>query len=84
MYRLLLFLTCPSASTIHYIMTPEEFRTAFLEAQNGLGNSLQIVAGLSSTLAELTAQLDTIVENIRADYTQMNAIVEEFLNQQNQ
>lgn len=73
-----------NASSSHQTMTPEEFRVAFLEAQNGLGNSLQTVSGLSSTLAELATQLNATVETIRVDYARMNAIVEEFLDQQNQ
>lgn len=82
MYLLLLILR-PSASSHNNTMTPEEFRVAFLNAQNGLGNSLQTISGLSATLTDLAAQLNATVETVQATYVQMNTIVEEFLDQQN-
>jgi hypothetical protein len=62
-------------------MTREEFRDAFLEAQNGLANSLQALASLSTTLVELTTTLDTVVASVQADYIKMNEVVGTYLDQ---
>ena len=63
-------------------MTPEEFREAFLEAQNGLGNDLQALANLSKTLVDLTSRLSSTVGAIQTDYNKMNEAVAKFLNEQ--
>ena len=63
-------------------MTPEEFREAFLEAQNGLGNDLQALANLSKALVDLTSRLSTTVGTIQTDYVKMNEAVAKFLNEQ--
>ena len=62
-------------------MTREEFREAFLEAQNGLANSLQTLSNLSSTLSNLTATVETIVSDVRTDYLRMNEVVASYLDE---
>lgn len=56
-------------------MTPQEFREAYLESQNDLGNHLQ-------TLADLTSQFGELISLISADYLRMNEVVDEFITQQ--
>lgn len=56
-------------------MTPQEFREAYLDAQDALGNRLQRLEGFASELAQLTQQL-------RADYERMNCAVDEFVSTQ--
>lgn len=62
-------------------MTREEFREAFLEAQNGLANSLQALSSLSASLLELTTTIDTVISDVRADYIKMNEVVGTYLDQ---
>lgn len=64
-------------------MTPEEFKTAYLAAQNDLGNELQNFMSLSQKLDELTANFNQLSETIATRYLQMNQIVEAFINEQN-
>jgi hypothetical protein len=56
-------------------MTPQEFREAYLESQNDLGNHLQ-------TLANLTSQFGELITLISNDYSRMNEVVDEFITQQ--
>ncbi|NJO40401.1 MAG: hypothetical protein HC769_18730 [Cyanobacteria bacterium CRU_2_1] len=63
-------------------MNLEEFRNAYLEAQNGLGNDLQTLINLTRTLTELASRLNDRAESIQANYARMNAVVEQFLNEQ--
>ena len=63
-------------------MTREEFREAFLEAQNGLANSLQSLSNLSTTLTSITATIETVVSDVRADYLKMNEVVAMYFDEQ--
>jgi hypothetical protein len=56
-------------------MTPQEFREAYLESQNDLGNHLQ-------TLTDLTSQFEELISLISADYSRMNEVVDEFISRQ--
>jgi len=56
-------------------MTPQEFREAYLESQNDLGNHLQ-------TLSDLTSQFEELITLISADYLRMNEVVDEFISRQ--
>jgi hypothetical protein len=62
-------------------MTREEFREAFLEAQNGLANSLQSLSNLSATLTGLTTTMETVVSDVREDYLKMNEVVATYLDE---
>jgi hypothetical protein len=55
-------------------MTKEEFRAAYLQAQNGLGNDIQSLVVLVSRIQELT-------EKIASDYRTLNQIVEKYLSE---
>ena len=63
-------------------MNSEEFRQAYIEAQNGLGNELQTLISLSSTLTEIANSLGAIAHTIQTDYARMNQVVEQYLNDQ--
>lgn len=65
-------------------MTLEEFKKAYLEAQNGLGNDLQALIDLSSDLSQLAAVLSELAETVRQDYERINRVVEEFIQSQEQ
>lgn len=56
-------------------MTPQEFRDAYLEAQDALGNRLQNLEGFACELTQLTKLL-------RADYERLNGVVEQFVDVQ--
>ncbi|GEM_PF-6626979 len=60
-------------------MTREEFREAYIEAQNGLANNLQALSNLSTVLSELTSTLNTVATSVQADYIRMNEVVTQFL-----
>jgi hypothetical protein len=64
-------------------MTPEEFKTAYLAAQNDLGNELQNFMSLSQKLDELTANFNQVSETIATRYLRMNQVVEAFISEQN-
>lgn len=64
-------------------MTPEEFKTAYLAAQNDLGNELQNFMSLSQKLDELTTNFNQLSEAIAARYLRMNQVVETFMSEQN-
>lgn len=63
-------------------MTPQEFRAAFLEAQNGLGNSLQNLIMLSERINELTTRYNELSTQVQSNYERMNAVVEQYLKSQ--
>lgn len=63
-------------------MTPEEFRDTYLTVQNGLGNDLQSLILLLGNLRELASRLNAQVEAVQANYTQLNQVVEQFINEQ--
>ena len=63
-------------------MTPEEFKTAYLAAQNDLGNELQNFMSLSQKLDELTANFSQLSEAIATRYLRLNQVVETFINEQ--
>ena len=65
-------------------MTLEEFKKAYLEAQNGLGNDLQALIDLSSDLSQLATVLSELAETVRQDYDRINRVVEEFIENQEQ
>lgn len=65
-------------------MTLEEFKKAYLEAQNGLGNDLQALIDLSSNLSQLATMLSELAETVRQDYERVNRVVEEFIENQEQ
>lgn len=56
-------------------MTPEEFRQSYLSVQDSLGNNLQ-------TLTILSSDFSSILEQVVADYRNLNEIVDQFLSQQ--
>lgn len=63
-------------------MTPQEFREAYLEAQNGLGNDLQALISLSHNIGELAAKFNELAEATQNNYARINQVVEEFINTQ--
>jgi hypothetical protein len=63
-------------------MTLEEFRTAYLEAQNGLGNDLQTLISLSRSLSDLASRITDRLESVQTSYIKMNEAVEQFINEQ--
>ncbi len=63
-------------------MTPEEFREAYLDAQNGLGNHLQTLSSLARTFADLAIRFDHLASVIQTDYSRMNEVVEQFISEQ--
>jgi len=65
-------------------MRLEEFKQAYLEAQNGLGNDLQTLVNLSSDLSRLATVLGELAETVRRDYERINRVVEEFIDSQEQ
>lgn len=65
-------------------MTLDEFKKAYLEAQNGLGNDLQALIDLSSNLSQLATMLSELAETVRQDYERVNRVVEEFIENQEQ
>lgn len=56
-------------------MTPEEFRQSYLSVQDSLGNNLQ-------TLTILSSDFGSILEQVVADYRNLNEIVDQFLSQE--
>lgn len=56
-------------------MTPQEFRQTYLEFQDSLGNHLQ-------TLTMLSAQLTSTLAKVESDYRALNAMVDQFINEQ--
>jgi hypothetical protein len=60
-------------------MTIEEFRQAYLDAQNGLGNDIQALLILSRNLSELATRVNQMAETTQVNYVQMNQVVEEFI-----
>lgn len=56
-------------------MTPQEFRDAYLEAQDTLGNRLQ-------RLESFAGEFSRLMMALRADYEHLNHVVDEFLAQQ--
>lgn len=65
-----------------HVMNIEEFREAYLEAQNGLGNDIQALINLSRNLTELATRVHELAENTQANYLQMNQVVEQFIHSQ--
>ena len=65
-------------------MTPEEFREAYLAAQNGLGNDLQTLVSLSRNFSELANQFSELASKIPVNYSKINEIVETFIDEQKQ
>jgi hypothetical protein len=65
-------------------MNIEEFREAYLEAQNGLGNDIQALINLSRSLTELATRVNQLAETTQANYIEMNQVVEQFLQSQEQ
>jgi len=63
-------------------MTPEEFREAYLAAQNGLGNDLQTLVSLSRSFSELSKQFSELADKIPVNYSKINEIVETFIDEQ--
>ncbi|MBD1863008.1 MULTISPECIES: hypothetical protein [Trichocoleus] len=63
-------------------MTPEEFREAYLAAQNGLGNDLQTLVSLSKKFSELATKFSELADKIPVNYSKINEIVEDFIDQQ--
>jgi hypothetical protein len=63
-------------------MTPQEFRQAYLEAQNSLGNDLQSLVLISSNCNGLASEFNNLADNIQANYLRMNQMVEEYLKEQ--
>lgn len=63
-------------------MNIEEFREAYLEAQNGLGNDIQALINLSRSLTELATRVNQLAETTQANYIEMNQVVEQFLQSQ--
>jgi hypothetical protein len=61
-------------------MTIEEFRQAYLEAQNGLGNDIQALLILSRNLSELAIRVNQLAETTQVNYIRMNQVVEQFIN----
>jgi hypothetical protein len=53
-------------------MTKSEFQTAYLQAQNGLGNNLQ-------SLMVLTTQIQQLVQAIARDYANLDQAVQQYL-----
>ncbi|HEY9861130.1 MAG TPA: hypothetical protein V6D16_16630 [Candidatus Obscuribacterales bacterium] len=65
-------------------MTPEEFREAYLEAQNGLGNDLQTLVSLARSFSELSTKFSELADKIPVNYDKINGIVESFIKEQEQ
>nr|WP_290226282.1 hypothetical protein [Trichocoleus desertorum] len=65
-------------------MTPEEFREAYLAAQNGLGNDLQTLVSLSRSFSELATKFSDLADKIPVNYSKINEIVESFIEEQEQ
>lgn len=63
-------------------MTPEEFREAYLAAQNGLGNDLQTFVSLSKKFSELSQKFSELADKIPVNYDKINGIVESFIEEQ--
>lgn len=63
-------------------MTPEEFREAYLAAQNGLGNDLQTLVSLSRNFSELANKFSELANKIPVNYSKINEIVETFIDEQ--
>jgi hypothetical protein len=58
-------------------MNPQEFRQAYLNSQDTIGNNLQ-------SLTNLLLEFNTLVAEVISNYETVNTMVETFINQADQ